>query len=106
MCLYQIIRTEDKHYSFLANYVYRNKQYIQNPLKMDLHVSKIEFEKFIPLYETDDAIHSIYLKYTGKDISDYELRLLVRYAVGFPFELRKNKLKGDEKIIEICMIWK
>ena len=101
MCLYQIIRTEDKHYSFLANYVYRNKQYIQNPLKMDLHVSKIEFEKFIPLYETDDAIHSIYLKYTGKDISDYELRLLVRYAVGFPFELRKNKLKGDEKIIEI-----
>ena len=100
MCLYQIIRW-DKQYSFLANYAYRDKQYIYNPLRMDIHVSKIEFEKFIPLYEVDDAIHSIYTNYFGEGLSDDQLRRIARYAVGLPREIRRNRPNGDDQIIDI-----
>ena len=81
-CLYQICRTENKHYSFIAHYRYKNKSITRNNVQMSIHISKIRFEKFIPTYTIEEAISCIFRDTAGRDASEKEFRSLLTKAYG------------------------
>ncbi len=76
-CLYFIGRTDENQYSFYANYLYENGEFLENVFYMD--INKIRFEKFIPSYIFMDAYKSIFSMTYGYEIDDDRLDYLLKH---------------------------
>lgn len=104
MCLYEICRTDNDSYAFLGHYRYEDKVFIKNDVRMDIHISKIGFDTFIPTFETEDAISSIYKSLFGRDIDAEKLEALIKLLFEDIDSKGKDKLEEeDEAVIEV---WK
>lgn len=99
--VYIIQRTDDKHMSFTVNYIYEKKAYIENTNSIIIPISKIRFEKFLPLYPIEDAIKCIYYNETGKEISETEMSYIHSNISDFGESKKKGSTLDAKKTVTI-----
>ena len=104
ICLYEIRKSDNNYYAFIAHYRYEDKNFYKNDVRMDIHISKIRFETFIPTFETEDAISSIYKSLFGREIGSAKKEALLK-SLFWDIDSKEQE-KHEEEDAAVIDVWK